>query len=41
MPFSFNGFGPTAILVMILCLVISEIYKKVKNRKSSRHQHQH
>jgi hypothetical protein len=28
MPLSFSGFGPTAILIMLLCLAVSEIYKR-------------
>jgi len=31
-PISFNGFGPTAILIMVLCLVISQVYKHFKDR---------
>jgi len=27
MPFSFEGFGPVAILIMVLSLALSEIYK--------------
>ena len=36
MPFSYNGFGPVAILIMIVSLVISEIYKRYRDR---RHHH--
>ena len=33
MPISFNGFGPAAILIMIVSLIIGEIYKKYKGRQ--------
>lgn len=36
MPFSYNGFGPVAILIMIISLIIGEVYKKYKN-----HRHHH
>jgi hypothetical protein len=39
MPFSFSSFGTPAILVMMACLVISEIYKKYKQRRQHRHHH--
>lgn len=32
MPLSYNGFGPTAILLMMLCLVISQAYKYYRQR---------
>ncbi len=32
MPFSYHGFGPTAILLMLLCLVISQVYKYFRQR---------
>ncbi len=32
MPFSYQGFGPAAILIMIVCVVIAEGYKKYKRR---------
>jgi hypothetical protein len=35
MPFSYHGFGPAAILLMVVCLVINEAYKKYKQH----HQH--
>jgi hypothetical protein len=35
MPFSFNGFGPAAILIMLLTVVVAGLYKKYKDR----HQH--
>jgi len=36
MPFSYHGFGPAAILIMVLTLVISEVYKYFK-----KHHHHH
>jgi hypothetical protein len=36
MPFSYNGFGPAAILIMLTCLIISEVYKKYKQRQRVR-----
>jgi hypothetical protein len=33
MPFSYHGFGPAAILIMIVSLVIGEIYKRYKGRR--------
>jgi hypothetical protein len=36
MPFSYNGFGPVAILIMIVSLIIGQVYKNYKNR---RHHH--
>lgn len=33
MPISYNGFGPLAILIMVLCLVASEAYKKIRHRQ--------
>jgi hypothetical protein len=36
-PLSYNGFGPTAILIMVLCLVISQAYKFYRDRKSQTH----
>lgn len=32
MPLSYHGFGPAAILVMIVCVVIAEVYKRYKHR---------
>lgn len=32
MPFSYHGFGPAAILIMIFSLVLGEIYKRYKDR---------
>jgi hypothetical protein len=34
-PISYNGFGPTAILLMVLCLVISQGYKYYKQKKDT------
>jgi len=31
-PISFNGFGPTAILIMVFTLVLSQVYKHFKDR---------
>lgn len=33
MPLSYNGFGPAAILIMLACLVLSEGYKRYKQRQ--------
>jgi len=33
MQLSFNGFGPMAILLMVLTLVIYEAYKKIRQRQ--------
>jgi len=32
MPLSDNGFGPAAILLMVLCLVISQAYKYYRQK---------
>jgi len=32
MPISYNGFGPTAILLMLLCLIISQAFKYYKHK---------
>jgi len=32
MPISYSGFGPTAILLMLLCLVISQAFKYYKSK---------
>jgi len=32
MPISYSGFGPTAILLMLLCLLISQAYKYYKHK---------
>jgi len=32
MPISYNGFGPTAILLMLLCLIISQAFKYYKSK---------
>gem|GEM_PF-2001374 len=32
-PISYNGFGPTAILLMIICLILSQAYKYYKHKK--------
>ena len=37
MPLSYHGFGPAAILIMIVSVIISEMYKAYKRR----HQQQH
>ncbi len=37
MPLSYQGFGPAAILVMLACLVLAELYKKFKQRKHEPH----
>lgn len=36
MPLSYNGFGPAAILIMLVCLVISAVYKRYKQRRPVR-----
>jgi hypothetical protein len=33
MPFSFHGFGPTAIFVMVLCLAVNQFYLYLKQRQ--------
>ena len=33
MPLSYHGFGPAAILIMIVSVIIGEIYKKYKHRR--------
>ena len=33
MPLSFNGFGPAAILIMIVSVIIGELYKKFRQRQ--------
>jgi hypothetical protein len=33
MPFSYQGFGPAAILVMIACVIAGEAYKRLKRKK--------
>ncbi|MFI5186680.1 MAG: hypothetical protein ACHQF0_08155 [Chitinophagales bacterium] len=33
-PISYNGFGPTAILLMLICLMVSQGYKYYKHRKA-------
>lgn len=35
MPLSYQGFGPAAILIMIVCILLAEGYKKLK--KSQHH----
>jgi hypothetical protein len=37
MPLSYNGFGPVAILIMIVTLVIGELYKRYRQRKQQQH----
>jgi len=32
-PISYTGFGPTAILLMVLCLIISQVYKHYKQKQ--------
>jgi len=36
MPLSYHGFGPAAILIMVISVIIGEVYKMYKNR---RHHH--
>lgn len=31
-PLSYNGFGPTAILIMLICLIVSQVFKYVRTR---------
>jgi hypothetical protein len=38
MPLSYTGVGPTAILLMLVCLVISQGYKYYRHRKSPKEQ---
>jgi len=33
MPLSFNGFGPAAVLIMILSIIAGELYKKYRDRQ--------
>jgi hypothetical protein len=33
MPLSYNGFGPAAILIMVLSVIISGLYKKYKKKQ--------
>jgi hypothetical protein len=33
MPLSYHGFGPVAILVMIACIVVAEMYKGYRHRR--------
>jgi len=33
MPLSFSGIGPAAILIMLLTVVVSGLYKKYKERQ--------
>ena len=35
MPLSYHGFGPAAILIMIISLIIGEIYKKYRKQAAS------
>jgi len=35
MPVSFDGFGPLAILIMVLTLVVSQLYKKFANGRDN------
>jgi hypothetical protein len=35
-PLSYNGFGPAAILVMLLCLVISQAVKHFRQKKAQK-----
>jgi hypothetical protein len=32
-PISYSGFGPAAILLMLICLIISQAYKYYKQKK--------
>jgi hypothetical protein len=41
MPVSFNGFGPVAIFIMLLTVVVAELYKKNKERQRYKDRHQH
>jgi hypothetical protein len=36
MPLAYNGFGPAAILIMLLCVIISAGFKRLKQRKTVR-----
>ncbi len=36
MPLFYNGFGPAAILIMLMCVIISQGYKKYKQRERVR-----
>ena len=31
-PISYSGFGPAAILIMVLCLVVSQVYKHFRDK---------
>ena len=35
-PVSYTGFGPTAILLMVLCLIISQVFKYYKQKRLHR-----
>lgn len=32
MPLSYNGFGPAAILIMVVTVILSGLYKKYKEK---------
>jgi hypothetical protein len=32
MPLSYHGFGPAAILIMVACVIVGELFKKIKQR---------
>jgi hypothetical protein len=36
MPFSYNGFGPAAILIMLLCLGGKQVYDYIKAYKANK-----
>lgn len=36
-PISYNGFGPTAILLMVVCLIVSQIYKHYRQKRTPNH----
>jgi hypothetical protein len=35
MPLSYQGFGPAAILLMVLCVIVSELYKRWSKKKKT------
>ena len=35
MPFSYQGFGPAAILIMMTVLLYQRVYKKLKHRQQT------
>lgn len=34
MPLSYQGFGPVAILIMVLCLAAGQLYRYIRSRRS-------